>query len=455
MTLDVSSANNHIRTRKSATDATPSTKNTEDATNPPDVTTQQEGQTPDEDDTIMSDSNGDKEGQPPPEEPLDRIQILDLHSSNPIISYQNQIYSCEWTSTIGTDVLLTTPDPDFPHPILKEEEDVTVIAATGIKLLGRPAQLAPRPSASAEDEPTNPTNSAPESSSTPASGTPVAEKPTKIKIPAHLAASKAREKQAAFLERLMAVKTAKGEEDEVTIYTDKANQRSGWRSQKKAEKAMEEQRASEAHDSEPTGGEDGAPTTRGTRGRPRGGRVGRPRRDAWRIAGPRTQKGGLFRDYRPHLFDTEGADIRNDPSPVTPDSWDQLYQSPNADSPNEDDPPLGQSTSSEDRINTPTYHPQASSPKTAPALAAAPPHSPQIQNQNPSPPPEIQPQPQPQPPKTTTTTGGTANAYTSAATVRVVVGPSRDGGGVDGGGGEGERSEYIDVEIDDVEMEGG
>ena len=50
----------------------------------------------------------------------------------------------------------------------------------------------------------------------------------------------------------------------------------------------------------------------GTIGRPRGSR---------RTKGPRTAKGGLFRDYRPQLWDTPGADIR---AGSTPESWDIL-----------------------------------------------------------------------------------------------------------------------------------
>lgn len=48
--------------------------------------------------------------------------------------------------------------------------------------------------------------------------------------------------------------------------------------------------------------------------------IGRPR-GSKRTRGPRTAKGGLFRDYRPQLWDTPGADIR---AGSTPESWDQL-----------------------------------------------------------------------------------------------------------------------------------
>ena len=110
------------------------------------------------------------------------------------------------------------------------------------------------------------------------------------------------------------MKAAKGETDEVTVYAQRTNQGSGWRSQ---QHAIAERRASEAaEDREPEEG-----IIRSTLNRR--GRIGRPRRGAWRTSGPRTAKGGLFRDYRPQLWDAEGADISNGSS-RTPESWDQV-----------------------------------------------------------------------------------------------------------------------------------
>lgn len=110
------------------------------------------------------------------------------------------------------------------------------------------------------------------------------------------------------------MKAAKGETDEVTVYAQRTNQGSGWRSQ---QHAIAERRASgAAEDREPEEG-----IIRSTLNRR--GRIGRPRRGAWRTSGPRTAKGGLFRDYRPQLWDTEGADITNGSS-RTPESWDQV-----------------------------------------------------------------------------------------------------------------------------------
>ncbi|KAM0800751.1 hypothetical protein BDR22DRAFT_889110 [Usnea florida] len=234
--------------------------------------------------------------------PEDRIQILDLHTLNPIVSYRNQMYSCEWTSTLGTDLILTTPTPDFPHPILREKPDVSVLAASRIKLMGRPAQIANRHGAKEDGQQTPP---APEPSTT-LPNTASAENHIPFKIPLGPMTNPARQKQANFLERFMALKAKKGEKDSITIQTQKVNQGSGWRSQRKASEARED------GDDEVTPKQ--SRRSRATVGRPLGSRRNR---------GPRTAKGGLFRDYRPQLWDTPGADIRAGHS-STPESWDQL-----------------------------------------------------------------------------------------------------------------------------------
>ena len=310
------------------------------------------------------------------EEPKDRIQILDFHTSNPIISYQNQMYSCEWTSTIGTDVLITAPDPDFPHPILKQEDGVSIIAATGIKLLGRPAQMSSRPSASTENEPTQTATPAAEDSGIAANDRSTTENPKSTRIPENLLLNKTRQTQASFLERLIAVKASKEEQDDVTVLAQKVNQKSGWRSQAKA---VQERRASEAQDAESTINngdvDESAPVTstgQGSRGHLRGrSGIGRPRRGNWRRTGPRTQKGGLFRDYRPSLFDTAGADIRGTPS-ATPRSWDQrpISEPLNKEAAIINTHPPQPPRASSPRISPPspsTPHPQCPSPAPAPA----------------------------------------------------------------------------------------
>ncbi|KAL9123695.1 MAG: hypothetical protein Q9217_006899 [Psora testacea] len=144
------------------------------------------------------------------------IQILDLHTTNPLISYQNQLYSCTWGSTIGTDVLITAQHPvsnnahGSPKP---SSPKASVLATTSIKLSGRPVQAVARPKpelsgqllqaatlpsgASASTGNTNPSTSA--------------------KFDIGDVPSRARQEQAAFLERLSEIRAAKGEKDNVRV----------------------------------------------------------------------------------------------------------------------------------------------------------------------------------------------------------------------------------------------
>ncbi|CAD6586215.1 MAG: hypothetical protein ASARMPREDX12_002304 [Alectoria sarmentosa] len=309
VTLDISSAANYKNPRTktkeldppppatSIAPTTPAAQENADPSEPPESPVP-EALAPMDVDQIPDQS--DQELSPP--EPTDHIQVLDLHTQNPLISYQNQMYSCEWTSTLGTDLLLTTPAPNFPHPVLRDTPNVFVLAASSIKLMGRPAQIATRQRAEEGDEASTP---APENS-TASANTASSEKATPVKIPLGATPSRARQNQANFLERLIAIKAKKGDKDSVTVYTQKVNQGTGWRSQRKASEVIED-------------GEDEITPKRSRRGRGTGGRP----RGSRRTKGPRTAKGGLFRDYRPQLWDTPGADIRAGPS-STPESWDHL-----------------------------------------------------------------------------------------------------------------------------------
>ena len=245
-------------------------------------------------------------------EPEDRIQILDLQNSNPIVSYRNQIFSCEWTSTIGTDIILTAPDPNFPHPILRQGQGVSVLSATNVNLKGRPVQLALRSNTNFDEALENSTKVISEASNL-TSDLPNTDQTTPVKIPLGSAPSRARQNQASFLERLMAIKASKGEKDNVTVYTQKVNQGTGWRNQQRARADMIEGEGD---------AEENTPAMKRMSLRERGATVGRPRGSRKR-AGARTRKGGLFRDYRPQLWDTEGADIRGQQI-LTPERWNQI-----------------------------------------------------------------------------------------------------------------------------------
>ncbi|KAE8132517.1 hypothetical protein BDV38DRAFT_208545 [Aspergillus pseudotamarii] len=85
--------------------------------------------------------------------PADGLQILGLHTHNPVVSYQNQVFSCSWADQIGTELHFTHPEPE-PQPTgpepetaaarvvpLKLDKNVSLIAANSVKILGRRANL--------------------------------------------------------------------------------------------------------------------------------------------------------------------------------------------------------------------------------------------------------------------------------------------------------------------------
>lgn len=330
MTLDLSSTIGPIRPKKKpklqpANEGTPATPAT------PAHHAQSRVATPDLSQPVSTVQLNGNTPDPPDEEDQDAledtsIQILDLHTPNPIISYRNHIYDCRWTSTIGTDLLITAPSPESELPKLVEGEGFDILAVSSIKIVGQSAQLVPKPDArvsrnAASEELANPEGNE-----------------GGVKIPVGIASSKARQNQARFLERLINVKVAKGEQDAVTVHSQKRMTNSGWRVRQnrqraeeqaemedlrrlaadgdegasKALKQLEAQAANES-DEEAEAAADIADSNRGgSRGRARGryGKQGQKRRAL----------GGLFRDYRPADGDEEGADIRGIPAatPSTP-----------------------------------------------------------------------------------------------------------------------------------------
>ncbi|KAL9614252.1 MAG: hypothetical protein Q9167_001274 [Letrouitia subvulpina] len=77
---------------------------------------------------------------------FDHIQILDIHQKNPMISYNSQLFSCSWSSTIGTDLYLTSPlfSTQRPEEELAALSRVSVLGASGLRLVGQAAELVPR-----------------------------------------------------------------------------------------------------------------------------------------------------------------------------------------------------------------------------------------------------------------------------------------------------------------------
>ena len=290
-------------------------------------------QTPDEASSSSPEPTVDPSGQPEKVafDFSNSVQILDFHTSNPLVSFNDQIYTCSWTTTIGTDLLLNPNQPnsaDPPNPIL---------ATTRHKLSACPANLIPR---------RDPHSSVSSSNKVRPKDTvdlpsPNGSKATRIPLETH--ASLARQRQAAFLEKFIAIKAAKGEKDQVTVYAPKKNTGTGWRSQRKEklarqvenETCTEETAAKAGHDveggtspaeqlMEPTSNLAQETQTRPSHGRPRGRSRGPsralPRDPNYR---GRKYKGAFFKSFESHGATNPQNDAES-PSIPTPKRWEDL-----------------------------------------------------------------------------------------------------------------------------------
>ena len=93
-----------------------------------------------------------------------RLQLLDLATSNPLISYKKELYTCDWASAVGTDVFLSGPRPAVPEAApeapsptapsglalsapspLSTRPGYNILGLSSLRLVAKPAQLAARP----------------------------------------------------------------------------------------------------------------------------------------------------------------------------------------------------------------------------------------------------------------------------------------------------------------------
>lgn len=149
------------------------------------------------------------------------IQVLDLHSDNPIITYKGRIFSGTWASNIGSELIFgahdEVADRGLPH-LRALPEGVDLMAASSARILTTPVDLRPKNRGGVDG-----------------SGTPVLpgqpgrkpavdryrnmRKESGIEIPIAFDKHGRRKPQARFLENLMAIKRSRGEQDEVTTVT--------------------------------------------------------------------------------------------------------------------------------------------------------------------------------------------------------------------------------------------
>ena len=73
-------------------------------------------------------------------------QIIGLHTENPLVMYNGQLLSLQWTATIGTDMFFAKPDPDAAsdETPLRVLPDVDLLAMSSAKLVARVGRLRPK-----------------------------------------------------------------------------------------------------------------------------------------------------------------------------------------------------------------------------------------------------------------------------------------------------------------------
>ena len=153
--------------------------------------------------------------------PGTEIQVLELGSHNPVISYQNEIYSCTWSDMIGTNMFFSEHDEEMEADPLRSAEDYDLLGISRVKLIGRKAKLTDKPGRK-ETYPNAANDLRDEGidvTSGKGFGTIRASNPM---------TNRELKKQAKFLENLMDAKRAKGQTDNVrTVYKPSKAPRGG------------------------------------------------------------------------------------------------------------------------------------------------------------------------------------------------------------------------------------
>lgn len=241
------------------------------------------------------------------DEPYNEVQIMELHSENPIISYRGRVFSGRWHENIGTELLLTRRDPRNPLPVLCHlKDDVELLAASRARIMVKEQDVKPRNRKAAVGHGTGGAEEEEEE-----------EWDETAVPPADPAAPQERKDQGNFLAKLIAIKKQKGELDEVTVFAK------GRDRDRVAHQTSPEPGAGEGHFTTPHSREHNRPrdSPRGRRGaaqtRRQGGRRARGRR---RGRGMQNQ-GFDFASLVGFGNATAGSTV----STATPETWDDLF----------------------------------------------------------------------------------------------------------------------------------
>ena len=170
----------------------------------------------------------------PQSQPLERMQIVDLHSRNPLVSFNNNLYSCHWATDVGTSLYFTSPRPaiDPHHPPIRSTPTFDLLGASCARLIAVPATMKPRtvpvPAVETPQEFVEGTYHATKEGDIVRQ---VDSQGFHIELPSTASASKVR--QARFLERLSAIKAQRGDSDAVPINNVKMHKPpEGWEAER-------------------------------------------------------------------------------------------------------------------------------------------------------------------------------------------------------------------------------
>ncbi|KAG5928998.1 hypothetical protein E4U42_007495 [Claviceps africana] len=151
------------------------------------------------------DDNAEQEEEPAAQDDEDRstetedVQILDLHSRNPLISYRGRLFEGKWAEVIGTEAILAPRDASDPLPALRNlAGDIDLLAASSSRILTTEKIVKPKVPQQDTLAPIK--------------------KEWNIRIPVGKDKTGERAEQTSFLENLIALKMKRGDKDQVTVY---------------------------------------------------------------------------------------------------------------------------------------------------------------------------------------------------------------------------------------------
>jgi hypothetical protein len=141
------------------------------------------------------------------DESIGNVQIIGLHTDNPLMMYNNQLLSCEWNKTIGTDLIFSKPtsatgQSDEPLRVLPS---VDLLASGSARLVARVAQMRPK------DDLFNDVPNPQEQEPSGMKENPSAVAEAELQPTTAVEATAARPAPSSFLERLNQIKAKRGE----------------------------------------------------------------------------------------------------------------------------------------------------------------------------------------------------------------------------------------------------